>query len=49
MSAHAASPIEKRFGDVRITGRGAQAAERRWLIGWRVTLYERERSHHVGW
>ncbi len=49
MSAHATLPIERRFGDVRRTGRGVPAAGRRWLIGWSVTLYERGRSHHVGW
>ncbi len=49
MSAHATLPIERRFGDFRRTGRGVPAAERRWLIGWSVTLYERGRSHHVGW
>jgi len=49
MSAHATSPIERRFGDVLITGRSAQAAERRCLIGWSVTLHERGRSRQVGW
>ena len=46
MSAHATLPIERHFGDARRTGRGVPAAERRWLIGWSVTLYERGRSHH---
>jgi hypothetical protein len=50
MSAHATLPIERQFADVRRTGLGVPAAERRWLIGWSVTLYERGRSHHhVGW
>jgi ATP/maltotriose-dependent transcriptional regulator MalT len=45
MSAHATLPIERPFADARRTGRGVPAAERRWLIGWSVTLYERGRSH----
>jgi hypothetical protein len=49
MSAYATLPIERRFGDVRRTGRGVPAAERRWSIGWSVTLHERGRSHRVGW
>jgi hypothetical protein len=49
MSAHATLPIERRFGDIRRTGRGVPAAGG-WLIGWSVRLYERGRSHHhVGW
>lgn len=47
---HATVPIERRFGDVQRTGRGVPAAGRKWLIGWSVTLHERERSHHhIGW
>jgi hypothetical protein len=41
LEALAKGTIERRFGDVRRTGRGVPAAERRGLIGWSVTLYER--------